>query len=121
MTILVARGILFYMKPHKVFALQECFTLCTKAAFVNFLGKLQNTYEDLVFILNWLVSYLILDTRHVRSTHSKQLIIVTYHNYTLRRFFKYFLACIYSTLGHIFSSNNGFRPQHYGPRNDYSA
>ncbi|XP_021962540.1 dolichol kinase [Folsomia candida] len=66
-TILVARGILFYMKPHKVFALQECFTLCTKAAFVNFLGKLQNTYEDLVFILNWLVSYLILDTRHLAS------------------------------------------------------
>jgi hypothetical protein len=53
------------MRPNKVFALQEIFTMCTKAAFANFLGKLQNTYEDLLFLVNWLVGYLILDTRHV--------------------------------------------------------
>lgn len=63
--IMGARSILLFMKPRKCFALQEIFSLCTKAAFGTFISKLNNPLDDIWYFGSWFFSYLFMDTKHV--------------------------------------------------------
>lgn len=118
-TILICRGILLFMRPHTVFALQEIFIMCTKAAFANFLGKLSNAYEDLLFLLNWVVGYLILDTRHVR--YYKLNYVCVFPSVICNQFYLYIAVGVYILMGDIFSCDNGFRYEHSWTRDNYRA
>jgi hypothetical protein len=72
-TILICRGLLLFMQHHKFFPLQEIFTLGTKVAIANFLGKLSTPLADFIFLGHWLFFYLLGDAKHVSLFKNSKL------------------------------------------------